>query len=275
MKKFIIGILLACCSATTYAWNAMGHELVAQIAFDNLSDKAKKMCQLFLRARSNSVDKDFIKSATWLDKLKQKDVHWFDTLHYIDIPYTVDETSLPPIQDANALWGIKQATTVLLSSKASLKDKNLSLKILIHLVGDIHQPLHTVTRISKRLPQGDLGGNLYSLTKTPIGQNLHQYWDNGAGVLLGQTQLFQIRNKATQLEHKWSCSIAKDQINPQKWVNEAHKLALTQVYSTPAYRTPGKRYQLNVQSISQRQILLAGCRLANVLNMIAEKLPIS
>ncbi len=253
----------------------MGHELVAQIAYDNLSENAKKMCQTLLRANNKSVDRVFVKSAIWLDLIKLKDVHWFDALHYIDIPYTVDATSLPPIQDANALWGIKQATNVLLSSKATLKDKNLSLKILIHLVGDIHQPLHTVNRVSKRLPQGDLGGNLYALAKTPIGQNLHQYWDNGAGVLLGQTKLFQIRNKASQLEQKWSCTIAKKQINPQKWVNEAHRLAVTQVYVTPAYRTPGKRYQLSAQSISQKQILLAGCRLANLLNMIADKLPIS
>lgn len=266
-------LCLVCFNSVGHAWNAMGHQLVAQIAYDNLSDKSKAMCESYLRASDKTLNRRFVQAASWLDTLRHKDVHWFDSLHYIDIPFSSDETPLPAVQEANALWGINQAKAVLLSSRSSKKDKNLSLRILIHLVGDIHQPLHTVTKVSKRLPQGDLGGNLYTLANTSLGQNLHKYWDNGGGVLLGQSKLFQIQNKAIQLEQKYSCASTKNQTDPRKWIDESHKLALGQVYTTPPYKTPGKRYQLNTQSVTQKQILLAGCRLANLLNLLADKAP--
>lgn len=248
----------------------MGHQLVAQIAYDNLTPTAKKMCNRYNRAyNAMSPSPNFVVAATWMDKIRFKDIHWYDTLHYIDMPYTKDNTPLPQVSGINALWGIEQAIKVLSSNKSNDIDKGLSLRILTHLVGDIHQPLHTITKVSKRLPQGDLGGNLFKLGKNPIGANLHKYWDNGGGVLIGQTKKFQVKNKARQLEQKWSCAQALKEKKTRQWANAAHKIALTQVYNTVAYKTPDKRYQLNAQNTSQKQILFAGCRLANMLNKIA------
>lgn len=108
------------------------------------------MCDLYSHSKSKtSSNVNFVKSASWLDSIRAHDVHWFDALHYIDIPFSMDETELPVLTDINALWGINQAIAVLSSKKASIADKKLSLRILVHLVGDIHQPLHTVTKISK------------------------------------------------------------------------------------------------------------------------------
>ncbi|HAU1652434.1 TPA: S1/P1 nuclease [Legionella pneumophila] len=254
-----------------YSWNAVGHQLVAQIAYDNLTPQAKRMCDLYSHSKlKTSANVNFVKSASWLDSIRAHDVHWFDALHYIDIPFSRDETPLPALPEINALWGIKQAIAVLSSNKANNADKKLSLRILVHLVGDIHQPLHTVTKISKKLPNGDLGGNLFQLGKNPIGNNLHQYWDNGGGILIGQDKFFQIKNKAKQLEKKWSCQSASKVKNPQQWINASHQLALTKVYKVSVYQVPPKQYQLNTQNITEKQILLAGCRLAYLLNNIAE-----
>ncbi|MCL9685562.1 S1/P1 nuclease [Legionella maioricensis] len=271
MTRILCMVLLVLVAFNNYAWNALGHQLIAQIAYDNLTPEARELCDQYNRSLDSSPSLNFVSAAVWLDQIRKNDIHWFDNLHYIDLPFSRDQTKLPPIQDVNALWGIKQAISVLSSQKASLADKGLSLRILTHLVGDIHQPLHTATKISKRLPKGDLGGNLYQLGKNPIGKNLHQYWDNGAGILIGQSKKFQVRNKASQLEKKWPCKQANAKKQPRQWINESHKLALAQVYTVSSHRVPSKKYQLNAQNITQKQILFAGCRLAGLLNSIAKQ----
>lgn len=166
--------------------------------------------------------------------------------------------------------GVKQAISSLTSRKSNLADKGLSLRILTHVVGDLHQPLHAVTKVSKRFPRGDMGGNLFQLARNPNGRNLHQYWDNGAGVMIGQSKKFKVKNKALQLERKWSCKLAETPKKPEQWVKDSHKIALSQVYTITSHKVPSKRYQLNAQNITQKQILFAGCRLATVLNDIAK-----
>ncbi|KGP63847.1 3'-nucleotidase [Legionella norrlandica] len=253
-----------------YTWNAIGHQLVAQIAYDNLTPAAKRMCNLYSHSRAKTSN-SFVKSASWLDSIRENDIHWYDALHYIDIPFSKDGTALPPQPEINALWGIKQSVKVLASNKAKVTDKKLSLRILTHLVGDIHQPLHTVTKINEKLPKGDLGGNLFQLGQNPIGNNLHKYWDNGGGALMGRGKLSQIKNKAKQLEKKWTCQLATKEKDPRQWVNASHQLALTQVYIVSPHEIPSKRYQINTQKITEKQIFWAGCRLAFLLNKIAEE----
>lgn len=270
MLRILLTALLSVVTLTSYSWNAMGHQLVAQIAYDNLTPKAKRLCNKYNRAlNSFSRASSFVAASTWLDSLRFQDVHWFDTLHYIDIPFSNDGSPLPHVENLNALWGINQAISVLKSKASSTREKGLSLRILIHVVGDIHQPLHAAAQISGQYPKGDLGGNLFKLGSNPIGTNLHKYWDNGAGILLNQRKQFQIKSKAHDLENKWSCSMANVEEKPEQWVQSSHHIALTQVYTITAGTTPNKQYQKNAQTTVQKQIVFAGCRLAHLLNDIA------
>lgn len=254
-------------SISSYAWNSMGHKLVGQIAYDNLTPKAKKLCNKYNNSFSkHSKVKNFAASAVWMDTLRGREVYWYDSLHYIDIPYARDNTPLPAVNDINALNAIKQAVIGLQSKKGNAQDKGLNLRILTHVVGDIHQPLHTITQVSEQLPKGDLGGNLFFLAKNSIGKNLHQYWDNGGGVLIGPSKEFQVKNKAHQLENKWSCKLALEQKKPEQWIKNSHQLAIDKVYNLKPHTKPGKQYQLTTQNITQKQILFAGCRLAYLLN---------
>lgn len=270
MSRIVYGLIIWLCAFSAFSWNATGHKLVAQIAYDHLTPEAKTLCNQYNRAVNKfSRSGSFVVAATWLDAIRAKDIHWFDSLHYIDIPFSNDGTPLPAIPESNALQGIKHALDVLKSPKSTLNDKGLSLRVLIHIVGDIHQPLHTVSQITNALPKGDLGGNLFLLGKNPIGMNLHQYWDNGGGILIGQSKTFQIQNKAKQLEKKWSCSIANKLTNPQQWVDAAHLAALDEVYTLSPGTIPSKNYQLNAQNLTEKQIVFAGCRLASLLNSLA------
>jgi hypothetical protein len=270
MIRVIVTVFMICMAFCSNAWNAMGHQLVAQIAYDHLTPEARKLFNQYNRSYNTvSPTKNFITASTWLDSIRSQDIHWFDLLHYIDIPFSRDETPLPSKDKQNALLGIKHARAVLSSSKSSRADKGLSLRILIHVIGDIHQPLHTATEISKKYPQGDLGGNLFFLGKNSIGENLHQYWDRGGGILLGKSQSKQVKHTAKLLEKKWSCKQAMLQKKPSQWINSSHNIALNQVYTIAPNTIPDQSYQLNTQNITQKQIHKAGCRLAFVLNQIA------
>lgn len=247
-----------------------GHQVVAQIAYDNLTPAAKKMCQKYLHSRSKRSDSaNFIAASIWMDQIKFKDLHWYDTFHYIDIPFSKDNTTLPSIPRVNAVLGIKNAVKVLSSKKTNVADKTLALRILIHLLGDIHQPLHAVTKVSNHLPKGDAGGNLFLLGTNNVGTNLHQYWDNGAGFFMDKGRMYQINNKAQQLEQKWSCALIDTKKNPKKWAKESHTLAINQAYQIKFKEVPNEQYQLNAQNVSQKQSVIAGCRLAALLNDIA------
>lgn len=269
MKRIVLMVLGVLMSLNASAWNAMGHKLVAQIAYNNLTPHAKKMCNQYNRSLNKVFPAgNFVQAAVWLDTEKAKDMPWFTAFHYIDIPYAIDDTPLPVVAETNALWAINQAVIALKSDKTSDADKGLSLRILIHIVGDIHQPLHSITRVSHDLPQGDLGGNLFPLASNPIGKNLHSYWDNGGGVLVGQSTKEQVRNKARQLQSKTSCASLVSQTRAPQWIDAAHELAISDVYTIEPGSFPSKQYQLNTQNISQKQILAAGCRLASLLNKV-------
>lgn len=92
----------------------------------------------------------------------------------------------------NAVYGINHCQVVLKNSHASLDDQKTCLKLLVHIVADLRQPLHAVNRFSEEHPKGDRGGNSYRI-KSPVANTLHAYWDRG----LGEFKPFQPRKPQT------------------------------------------------------------------------------
>ncbi|MCW8400400.1 S1/P1 nuclease [Legionella sp. PATHC038] len=271
MSRIIYGLIFCLAAFNAYPWNAAGHRVVAQIAYDNLSPKAKEMCYKYLRSRThNTPNSSFVSASTWMDEIRWREVYWYDVMHYIDTPFSSDGTPTPAIESTNAVKTIKLASSALASKKTTPSDKKLALRMLIHITGDIHQPLHAITRVSAQHPMGDLGGNLFLLGTNPVGSNLHQYWDNGAGFFLGQYDEIRVKNTAQQLEQKLPCSVIGKQTRPAKWAKMSYKLALKNVYQMNPNETPSIKYQENAQQLVQKQVTYAGCRLAALLNKIAQ-----
>jgi S1/P1 Nuclease len=101
--------------------------------------------------------------------------------HFVDLPFSDDHTALPPVPTPNAQTQIAAFRAVLAatSSDPNLdKLKSYDLSWLLHLVGDVHQPLHSTTRVSTTKPDGDDGGNGLKLTSPA---NLHTFWDDVLG----------------------------------------------------------------------------------------------
>ena len=275
-------------SELVYGWNALGHRLIAQIAYDKMSRPAKKIFNQYNYAVDEGKrHQSFATSAVWLDKMYNTKLAELKSLHYIDKPFSLDGTPAGPPNTMNAVWGVKMATYWLTNKQATPLEKGIALRILIHIVGDLHQPLHAITKISQQYPTGDRGGNLVRLSKNSIASNLHAYWDKGAGFLVTTVYLQpkhgsarskqiyvrpkQVKLQARQLLHDWPCDIHAQIINPYEWAEESYNLAKQFVYNYPEDHILDSKYQIAASLIVQQRIALAGCRLSILLNSLYER----
>lgn len=270
MKVLLSLLILALVSsAKSYGWSSLGHRLVAQIAYDHLSKEAKKRCNYY----NHALDKFYrpqslVNSAAWLDSLRGPNERELAKKHYINLPFTFDGTKLIPANNINVLSAINEAEADLHSESNDLS-KGFSLRILLHAVADLHQPLHAASQFSEAHPQGDMGGNLVRLAKNPLARNLHQYWDKGGGFLTTKTYTnTQLKRRALTIEKHWPCKLASMNLNPKIWAIESHQLAIKKAYLIKTGQKPDKKYQSMVKGITEERLALAGCRLAAILNKI-------
>lgn len=269
------------------AWNAQGHALIATLAFHHLSPKAKTAFFTYNEAFNRSSNfafkpHRFSSSAVWLDAYTYQNpgLPWLKQIHYIDQPFFKKGKArpcfpaVPPtILPMNAVTAIEKAKKIVSSKEASQAEKGFYLRILLHVVGDLHQPLHAISQYSPQYPAGDQGGNAVRLGSNSIAKNLHAYWDRGGGFLKQRPKKRKkeytqglLEKKANQLERKWPCQLDKMNLAPESWALESYRLAIQEAYAVQAFEKPSKAYQSRVKSRSQAQIALAACRLAAVLN---------
>ena len=170
----------------------------------------------------------------------------------------------------NGLIAFNQSRELLLDNHASSLERVFALRVLIHVAGDLHQPLHAATRVSRRYPYGDAGGNRVALPRNNIAKNLHAYWDRAGGALLYKDGVrnseIRVQRRALELEEAWPCKPGVVDKDPVHWVAESHDLAVSEAYSITSKNFFSGAYQHTVSRISERRLALAGCRLAAVLN---------
>lgn len=190
--------------------------------------------------------------------------------HFIDEPYSAGAPGQPP-KSPNAL-----SETQLLAGAIATDEpddiKSYDVVWLEHLVGDIHQPLHATSRFTKNHPNGDAGGNLIYFCAKPCQGELHAYWD---GLLGDGPTIAQLSVTGDQLLTRKEPARARE-TDPAKWVQESFALAKSAVYVAPvsADNDPAEtlsprldaKYAAVASRVAQDQILLAGYRLAHLLN---------
>lgn len=269
----ILGLILLY-STQGFTWNALGHRLIAKIAYNQLTPKAKCTFNRYNRAVNKSfTPQNWVNAAVWLDTIRYQKIEKYNSMHYVDWYYSEDGTSLPPFNQINAISGINQSMDTLKEPSANNLNKGLALRVILHVVGDIHQPMHTISQVSREYPEGDRGGNLVILSKNSIAKNLHSYWDNGGGYLKLKTPKKRnpsIKKMAAQLEHEYPCSSLSLTIAPTEWAKESHELGI-KAYQLLYHNIPYHYYQITTINIVKKQIALAGCRLGALLNAIAER----
>lgn len=259
LKKVVFALLLINIPGQTMAWGLLGHRIVAQVADSYLNTKTRKEINKIFGGSSIAME------SNWMDLIKSnKSFAYLSNWHYVNFAQNLSYTQ---VQEYLKKDTTTNAYTKILFVSAELKKKDLPqelkqmyLRILIHLVGDIHQPMH-VGRAE------DSGGNEIKVTwfNRPI--NLHTLWDSELVEFqqLSYTEYAKAVNLASSEQVK---SWQKDDLS--KWIFESYKMA-DGLYKEAEENTKYS-YLYNYQHINDlnSQLLKGGVRLAGLLNSIFE-----
>jgi S1/P1 Nuclease len=265
------------------AWNAEGHMVVAQIAYNHLDPAVKAKCDALIAVPltyGNDSNSNFVTSACWADDHKAD--LGTGGLHFINLPFSLDTatTNNFVMPSPEIVQGIRSAITTMQNPAALQTDQAASLRYLIHFVGDIQQPLHCTTAISTNALNGDAGGNGF-----PVGNgwgNLHSLWDSGGGFIsdtifrpltgTGQS-ILNSKVAAVELAHPFTNNVGVIP-DPMNWAYEGLLLSKTVAYvGITRNSTPTANYLNTTQATASERLAQGGQRLANLLNTIYSSNP--
>lgn len=252
MKKFIFAAIAVCLSLNSWGWGQKGHDVTAYIAEKHLTPAARAAVDELLEGRS------MVYWANWLDNASNTPEYAYSkTWHYKNVDAGVRYEEMAPNPAGDVVTAIKSRLEILADPSASFADKQLAMKILIHTVGDLHQPMHMGHAT-------DLGGNRVKVKYFGRDANLHSVWDGSL----------------VESAHKWSytewCE-QLDRLSPEAvnaitegsiddWAKQTVTIA-TDVYDATPEGT-NLRYDEVARwaPVIEDQLLKGGLRLAYLLN---------
>ncbi|MFT6883321.1 MAG: hypothetical protein ACJAVY_002125 [Marinoscillum sp.] len=252
MKRLISTLCFVLISFFAFSWGNTGHRVVGQIADKHLSKKARKQINAILKNESLAESgnfMDFIKS----DPKYRHMSPW----HYCTIPDSLTYEASGTPEEGDAIVTINRLIEELKSKKFTDEDEAFALKCLVHLIGDLHQPLHVGNGTDK-------GGNDVKLDYFWKSSNLHSVWDSGMidGTQFSYTEYANWINHASETETKeWQSTSVLD------WANESKKYRV-KAYDFPEDKKLSYRYDYDNRELLNLRLLQAGIRLAGVLNEI-------
>lgn len=242
-----------------YCWGTTGHRVIAEIAENHLSNKAKRNLKKLIgneKLAYWSNWPDFIKADTtgvWKHT---------DQWHYVNVdPQNNLQSFIEKLKEQkapNIYTQINILSEQIKDKKTPEKDREIALRFLIHLMGDAAQPLH-VGRAE------DLGGNKIKLKFFGDNTNLHSLWDSK----LVDFQKYSYTEFANILDVKSKEEIAKIQAGTlEDWLYDSH-LSANRIYANSvADANYAYDYNYKFTSLLEQQLLNGGLRLAKVLNEI-------
>lgn len=232
-----------------FAWGAEGHRIIAQLAQAQLSTKARIEVERLLALEPGET---LVSISTWADEHRNpRSAPW----HYVNFPR--DSCTYDAQRDCPSGQCVVEAINrqvEVLASNAPDEKRLLALKYVVHLVGDVHQPLHAGYL-------DDKGGNTYQLQAFMRGSNLHALWDTGL-----------IRNLNEDYEQTAARLLASQAPPQARNLSAAYAAEEScRIVSTPGFypaRKVGLDYIERFTPPIERRLLVAGAGLAGILNSI-------
>ncbi len=234
-------------------WGKTGHRTVGAIAQEHLTKKARRTIRKMLGSESLAM------VANFADDIKSdKKYNEFYTQHYVNKPFGVLYHDAKKNHKGDLLTGIKKCIAVLSSKESTREDTVFYLKMLVHFIGDLHQPLH-VGRAE------DKGGNSIRLQWFYKKANLHSVWDSKM-IDFYQMSYTELAENAPNLSKKQVQFLQRGSI--EDWVNEGGVLAEKVYASAKKDENLTYRYMYDYFPLVRSQLQKGGVRLAKVLNDI-------
>lgn len=234
-------------------WGKTGHRTVGQIAEQYLNKSSQRKINKLLNGMS------LAEASTYADEIKSDPRYRkYNPWHYINIGFDEPIEAIERNKDGDILFAIEECIAELNKPTSSSEDKVFYLKMLIHLIGDLHQPMHIGLKEDK-------GGNDFQVRWFNQGTNLHAVWDTKMIEHYGMsyTELAASIAKPTKNKRK---SIAAGSL--YDWVAEIRPITEQLYKSAEQGEKLGYNYMYNHFDLVKQQLLYAGIRLAKVLNEI-------
>lgn len=238
---------------TTFAWGKTGHRVTGAIAQEHLSRSAQNEISRILGVE------DLAEASTWADFMRSSpDEFWTKEAgpyHYVTIPKGMSYDDVGAPTEGDAITALEKFKAILQDEEDSLEDKKLALRFTVHIIGDLHQPLHAGNGTDK-------GGNDFKMTFFWEQTNLHRVWDSG---LIEQEEL-----SYTEMSDWLSREITKQNIrdwsdtNPVVWAEESAEIRENIYPQGNAEEAWG--YVYDHRDTLRRRLSQGGIRIAAYLN---------
>ena len=254
-RNLVIVCAVLVISPKAFSWGKIGHRVVAEIAERNLDSAAKKGIKDLLGTDT------LARVANFPDEVKSdKTFDHTHSWHYTSIPTGKTYFDQKRNKDGDIIEALFRMDETLRDPKKSKDEKVIALKFMVHLMGDVHQPLHV--GIAE-----DRGGNSVHLKWFKEDSNLHSIWDESIINFqeLSYTEYSTFLNYFTK-DEKTNISLG----NFIDWAKESQDLRSI-VYETGTTGKLSYEYQFKVKPVVEERLRRAGLRLATVLNNIFKK----
>ncbi len=309
VKTFFLLSVIIISAFSAFGWDDTGHKLTAYIAWEQMSPQAREtaikvllsapedsdLSSLYMQDSRSVTTRQrelFMIASTWSDIVRNKDFknryskYHHGTWHYLDTFWREVNGKIEIVPEMesdkeNAIERLFVFDKMLRNSSTSNADKAIALAWVLHLGGDIHQPLHDSARVTKDDPKGDQGGNLFMLSpkdaKGDARVSLHWYWDSIVGRNIPRRNdacdSYYLPAIAQRMMKKYPFAKMQNRLKIGKfddWQQEGFQIASTRLYppSLKFGEMPSERYKKEAFGIAQEQIPLAGYRLGEMLNQI-------
>lgn len=237
----------------TDTWGPTGHRATGKIAEKHLSRRAKKKIAKLLQGESLA----FV--STYGDEIKSdRNYRKYYSWHYVNMPLDGNYETSEKNPEGDLVTGVNFCINVLKDDKASVEDKRFHLKMLVHLIGDLHQPLHIGRKEDK-------GGNTIQVQWHGKGSNLHRVWDSDMIDQWGMSYI-ELANNAKDLSKHQIKAIQNGTL--LDWLKESHELAKKVYVSAEIGEKLRYQYSYVHFPIVRDQLQKGGLRLAKLLNEI-------
>lgn len=257
VQKILLLVVSLSLSTTVFGWGQTGHRVTGALAETYLNEAARKAINDIIPNES------LAEASTYADEMRSESSEfWKKTAspwHYVTVAKGKSYPQVGAPEEGDAVTAIDKFTRTLKDKNATLADKQLALRFLVHLIGDLHQPLHNGNGT-------DRGGNDVKLEFFWEDSNLHRVWDSG---MIDRHQLSY--TEWTQwLQQKMSDKQVKQwsDPDPQTWIAESIVLR-PQLYPSDDKLSYGYKHQ-HLPTLKLR-LQQAGVRIAAYLNMVFAK----
>ncbi len=234
-------------------WSKTGHRVIGDVAQEELNGKARRAIKELLDGQSLASISNFA------DEIKaDRSFRKFSAWHYVNFPADKEYSDVEPSPYGDLVTGIQKCIEIVKNKSSSKTDKVFYLKMLVHLIGDLHQPMH-IGRLE------DKGGNDIQLQWFGRGSNLHKVWDVNMINDYGMSY-FELANSLPELNKKEIKAIQQGTI--LNWVEESQDVANQLYESVEVGEKLAYRYSYTWWGTVETQLQKGGLRLAKVLNDI-------